>query len=277
LYTTQGLNLSNDLAVSLPMDFADETVSRAKELLDESISKFQAAAAISMFNWGNVYMCRGRKKMDGGREPPVEEGGAPGAAIAIADSFDEVEELFNLAKERFEKALSIKPDHHDSLIALAQRRYERARLLAAAAGLSGEGGKVAAGHDGAKRTAEAEAEFAGASADYDAVLKTLEALPEEGKKEKTEEEKAQFQKLVDEAIARGEEPPSDEEVSLKSQVKVMLGNTHFEHSQMLARLGKDWKPLFDVSLKIFTEAGCAQSDIDGAIKMHRGKRMEAGK
>jgi len=277
LNTTQGLNLSNDLAVSLPMDFADETVSRAKELLDESISKFQTAAAISMFNWGNVYMCRGRKKMDGGREPPIEEDGPLGAAIAIADSFDEVEELFNLAKDRFEKALSIKPDHHDSLIALAQRRYERARLLAAAAGLSGEGGKVAAGHDVAKRTAEAEAEFAGASADYEAVLKMLNELPEEGKKEKTEEEKAQFQKMVEEAVARGEEPPSDEEPSLKSQVKVMLGNTHFEHSQMLARLGKEWKPLFDVSLKIFTEAGCAQSDIDGAIKMHRGKRMEAGK
>ena len=136
---------------------------------------------------------------------------------------------------------------------------------------------MAAGHDVAKRTAEAEAEFAGASADYEAVLKILNELPEEGKKEKTEEEKAQFQKMVEEAVARGEEPPSDEEPSLKSQVKVMLGNTHFEHSQMLARLGKEWKPLFDVSLKIFTEAGCAQSDIDGAIKMHRGKRMEAGK
>ena len=262
------MNLSSDLANST--EISDD---EAKELLNGAIAKFQEAAAACMFNWGNVHMCQARKKMDGGREPPTEEG-TPGAAITIADNFAEVEELMELAKTRFEKALSIKPDHHDTHIALAQRRYERSRLLCAAAGLSGEDGKVPSGHDAKKRAAEAEAEFEGAAEDYKTALGNL---PEEVPKEKTEEEKAHFQTLVDEAIARGEEPPSVEEPSLKAQVRVMLGNTLFEHSQMLARLGKTWRPMLDESLVHFKDAGCVQADIDNAIKMHKGLRMETGK
>jgi hypothetical protein len=264
--------LSNELAANLPHNFDAETEAQAQEVLDAAIAQFQRGAAVSMFNWGNVFMCQARKKMDGGREPPVEEGDPPGAAIAVAHDFEGVEATLELAKSRFEWALKLHPQHHDSRVALAQRRYERARLLTAAAGLSGEG-KVAKGHDAAKRTAEAEAEFSGATADYETVLASL---PEE-KRVKTEEEEAAFQLLVDEAIARGEEPPSDEEPSMKSQVKVMLGNTCFEHSQMRARAGTEWKSLLDKSLAYFAEAGCAQADIDAAMKMHKGMRNEAGK
>ena len=245
------------------------TDDQAQEMLDTAVTKFQEAAAVAMFNWGNVHMCEARKKMDGGREPPVEEGGTPGAAIATAEAFDDVEALLNLAKERFTSSLAIKADYHDATIALAQRRYERARLLSAAAGLSGDEGKAPKGHDAKERTAQAEAEFVGAAADYEAVLKSL---PEEKPKERTEEEKAEFAKLVEEAKAKGEEPPSEDDPSLKAQVTVMLGNTLFEHSQMLARLGKDWQPLLDKALEHFKAAGCAQHDIDGALKMHYGKR-----
>ena len=244
---------------------------QAQEMFTTAVSKFQEAAAVAMFNWGNVHMCEARKKMDGGREPPVEEGGPPGAAIATAEAFDDVETLLNAAKERFTSSLAIKADFHDATIALAQRRYERARLLCAAAGLSGNEGKVPKGHDAKARTAEAVAEFVGAAADYEAVLKTL---PEEKPKEKTEEEKAEYAKLVEEAKAKGEEPPAEDDPSLKAQVTVMLGNTLFEHSQMLARLGKDWQPLLDTALEHFRAAGCAQGDIDGALKMHYGNRSK---
>lgn len=264
----QGMNLSTDLT---NVNLSEEEAATTR---DAAIAKFQEAAATTIFNWGNVHMCEGRMMMDGGREKPLEEGGQQGAAIAVADKFDEVEALFDLAKTRFEKALSIKPDHHDSIIALAQRRYERSRLLSAAAGLSGDNGKVPAGHDAKKRTAEAEEEFAGAAADYKAALANL---PEEVPKEKTEEEKAHYQTLVDEAVARGEEPPPEDDTTTKSQVCVMLGNTLFEHSQLLARVGKEWQPMLDEALKYFHEAGCAETDIENAIKMHKGKRMEAAK
>ena len=77
-----------------------------------------------MFNWGNAYMCQARKAMDGGRDPPVEEGGPPGAAIATASAFDEAKARLDTAKGRYEEALRFKPDFHDASIAIVQRRYE---------------------------------------------------------------------------------------------------------------------------------------------------------
>ena len=65
----------------------------------------------------------------------------------------------------------------------------------------------------------------------------------------------------------------DEEPSMKGQVRVMLGNTLFEQSQLAARLGKEWKSTLDEALENFHEAGCAQEDIDNAVSMHYGTRM----
>ena len=67
--------------------------------------KFQEAAALALFNWGNVHMCAARKAMDGGRDPPLEEGGPPGAAIATADKFDEVTD--RLAQADIDQALKV--------------------------------------------------------------------------------------------------------------------------------------------------------------------------
>ena len=130
----QGLDKCNE-ALEPHVSLAD-----AEEMLKIAGDKFQEAAALALFNWGNVHMCGARKAMDGGRDPPLEEGGPPGAAIASAEKYDEVVERLDDAKGRYEAALKVKPDFHDAKIALAQRRYERARLLCAAAGLSGEAG-----------------------------------------------------------------------------------------------------------------------------------------
>ena len=139
----------------------------ADAVLDDAAQKFQEAAALALFNWGNVHMCAARKAMDGGRDPPLEEGGPPGAAVATADNRDEVIDRLDQAKSRYEAALGVKPDFHDATIALAQRRYERARLLTAAAGLSGAGESPAEGNADSD---EAEAEFSGACADFDLSL-----------------------------------------------------------------------------------------------------------
>ena len=228
----------------------------ADEMLAGASLKFQEAAALALFNWGNVHMCAARKAMDGGRDPPLEEGGPPGAAIATADKFDEVTDRLAQAEGRYVAALEVKPDFHDASIALAQRRYERARLLCAAAGLSGA---TTSGSVDARRADEAESEFNAACEDFTTVLGQL---PEEEKKEKPKE-----------APKEGEEAPA-EEPSMKAQVLVMWGNTLFEHSQMRARLKKEWKPLLDDAVVKFKDAGCAQADIDQALKVHRGVRAE---
>ena len=203
-------------------------MAEAETTLDDASKKFQEAAALALFNWGNVHMCSARKAMDGGRDPPLEEGGPPGAAIATATEAETVTKKLDEAKTRYEAALAVKPDFHDATIALAQRRYERARFLCAAAGLSGAGGPS----KGNKDSDAAEAEFSGACADFDAVLN---ALPEEPPKPEPKEKK------------EGETPAEEEEAqpSMKAQVQVMWGNTLFEQSQMRARLGKEWRDLLD--------------------------------
>ena len=178
-------------------------MAEAETTLDDASKKFQEAAALALFNWGNVHMCSARKAMDGGRDPPLEEGGPPGAAIATATEAETVTKKLDEAKTRYEAALAVKPDFHDATIALAQRRYERARFLCAAAGLSGAGGPS----KGNKDSDAAEAEFSGACADFDAVLN---ALPEEPKPEPKEKKE-------------GETPAEEEEAqpSMKAQVQVM--------------------------------------------------------
>lgn len=195
------------------------------------------------------------------------------------------------AEGRYEAALGVKPDFHDASIALAQRRYERARLLCAAAGLSGDGNKAAKGHDGAKRANEAEAEFEAACKDFLTVLGQLPEAPV-----KTPEEVAataaglavaapeaaaaaggEEKKEGEAAGEAGEGEAAAEEPSMRAQVLVMWGNTLFEHSQMCARLSKAWRPLLDDAIAKFKDAGCAQADIDQALKVHRGVRAEKEK
>lgn len=244
-------------------------------ILSEASKKFQEAAALATFNWGNVHMCSARKKMDGGREPPAEEGGNPGAAIASAANFDEVEKDLATAASRFEAALEIKPDFVDASTALAQRRYERARLLCAAAGLSGPDStrKPEKGHDPKKRTAEAEQEFSQAVDEYRAALKQLPDEPP--KTPKTAEELEAHEQAVKEAQEKGEDPPVLDEPTMRAQVLVMLGNTLFEQSQMRARIGKEWKSVLEEAVENFKYAGCNQTDIEAALKVHKGNLMEA--
>ena len=85
--------MQRSVGSSVSMASADAT-------LAEASGKFQEAAALALFNWGNVHMCAARKAMDGGRDP-LEEGGAPGAAIATADKFDEVTDRLAQAQGRY--------------------------------------------------------------------------------------------------------------------------------------------------------------------------------
>ena len=202
---------------------AEVSVADAETSLDDAAGKFQHAAALALYNWGNVHMCAARKAMDGGRDPPLEEGGPPGAAIATAKHFDQVVQRLDQAEAKFTDALEVKPDFWDAMIAMSQRKYERARLLSAAAGLSGDDAAgPAPGHDAAARGREAEAEFASAVADFGDLLAKL---PEEPEKEKPAEKAPAEEKAAKEGGA--EEEPAPEQPSAKAQVLVMWGNTLF--------------------------------------------------
>ena len=51
-------------------------------------------------------------------------------------------------------------------------------------------------------------------------------------------------------------------------VLIMHGNVLYEWSQVLAKIGKEWKPMLDSAVDKFRSAGAAQVDIRGALKNH---------
>lgn len=231
----EGLDLCNQAL--------DNSVSqdKANQLLASASSKFQEAAALAMYNWGNVDMCSARKRME--QKPPGGEGAAaaspaaappplPAAAAAAASA------LLESAEKRYGEALRIKPDFHDAAISLAQHAYEKARLL------SSSGGSEAA----------AEALFAKADSEFKRIVGSV---------------------LVDEPPAPPPAEGQEPEPSIKAQVRVMHGNVLFEHSQIRARAGKDWKALLEAAVCLFHEAGCNKADIDAALAQHAGKVAEA--
>lgn len=54
-------------------------------------------------------------------------------------------------------------------------------------------------------------------------------------------------------------------------VLIMHGNVLYEWSQVLAAVGKDWKPMLDSAVDKFKTAGAAEADIRGALKNHSKK------
>lgn len=66
------------------------------------------------------------------------------------------------------------------------------------------------------------------------------------------------------SAAEGVQPP----MTISAHTKILFGNQLYEWSQMLAAVGKDWKPTLDEAVKCFKEAGCSEEDIRGALKNH---------
>lgn len=227
------------------------SLERARELLASAGGKFQEAAALAMFNWGNVDMCQARKKMEGPKAAvgASDEEKAKVAAAAAEfrlrpEAAAEALAFINAAEPRYQAALEVKADFHDASIALAQHKYERARLL----GLSNG----------------PEKEMYALFEESDAMFKrALALLPSEA---------AQAQAQP----AAGPEPQGEApEPSTRAQVQVMHGNVLFEHSQVCARNGKEWKALLAQAVALFNEAGCSKEDIQGALEQHVGKVKEA--
>eukprot|EP00878_Enallax_costatus_P023654 GHUV01025172.1.p1 GENE.GHUV01025172.1~~GHUV01025172.1.p1 ORF type:complete len:199 (-),score=51.20 GHUV01025172.1:586-1182(-) len=67
-----------------------------------------------------------------------------------------------------------------------------------------------------------------------------------------------------EGVAEGVPPP----ITISAHAKILYGNQLYEWSQMLAAVGREWKPILDEAVKCFKEAGCSEADIRGALKNH---------
>ena len=235
-------------------------------LLDAAATKFQEAAAAALFNWGNVHCGEARKRLDATitaaalaakddylRDNPDSDG-VPIALVEAAiertsaDSLEEYDEHFALAKARWAAAAEVKADYLDPSIAWGQQAFERAKLRSSRA--KEDPPRCSA--------AEVDAAYAEAAGKFRDTLTLIPAEP-----------------VDEDAPPRLEGDPAPGETSEAQaqahNVRILLGNVLFEHSQVSHARGDPqpvWQPLAEQAVCHFKAANCQSADIERALKNH---------
>lgn len=111
----------HELGMKLYSEAVEETVTseEAQGLFDMAGGKFQEMAALALFNWGNVYMSRARKKVYLTKDSLYEQ---------IKSSYEWAQKEYVKAGEKYEAALKIKSDFYEGYLALGQQQFEKAKL-----------------------------------------------------------------------------------------------------------------------------------------------------
>lgn len=266
----------HELGMELCSEALEETVTseEAQDLFDKAASKFQEVAALAFFNWGNVHMCAARKRI-----PLDESAGKEVAAEQLQLAYDWVKEKYSLAREKYEEALSIKPDFYEGLLALGQQQFEMAKLhwsfaLAKKIDLSGWDSK------------ETLQLFDSAEEKMKAATEMWEKLEEQRAKELKDPNATKKEELLrrrkkqggategESSSVGGQGDISPEEAAeqaavMRSQIHLFWGNMLFERSQVECKLGMSgWKENLDAATERFKLAGASAADISMVLKNH---------
>uniref|UniRef100_A0A7S0MSF5 PB1 domain-containing protein n=1 Tax=Pyramimonas obovata TaxID=1411642 RepID=A0A7S0MSF5_9CHLO len=223
---------------------------KAAPLFDQAAAKFQEVAALALLNWGNVHMCQARRLFDTAADDKEK-------AVTISpEARAKAEEHYFAAEAKYQKALELKEDFYEAVIASGQQLFERAKLLSTAEGKAKDEKKV-------------EELFEAAQAK---LQEALVLIPENAA---VDAEPAAAEKQEEKKPAEAEAAPGQaDEVLVRSQVLVMWGNVLYEQSQVRAQQGKEWEPLLDTAVAKFREAKCSEDDISGALASHAGKKAQ---
>ncbi|XP_059297182.1 protein CLMP1-like [Lycium ferocissimum] len=260
----------HELGMELSSEALEETVTSeaAQALFDKAALKFQEVAALAFFNWGNVHMCAARKRM------PIDDSATKEETMAtkLQAAYDWVKEKYSLAKEKYEEALSIKPDFYEGLLALGQQQFEMAKLhwsfvLAKKEDLSNWD------------PTETLALFESAEEKMKAATQMWEKLEELRANElkdpsasKKDELLKRKKKPEGEVSATGEISAGEaaqQAAVMRSQIHLFWGNMLFERSQVECKLGlTGWKENLDTAVERFKLAGASEIDIATVLKNH---------
>ncbi|KNA04024.1 hypothetical protein SOVF_203500 [Spinacia oleracea] len=263
----------HEIGMELCSEALEETVTseEAQLLFDKAALKFQEVAALAFFNWGNVHMCAARKKI------PVDENASQEVKAAqLQKAYHWVKEKYSLAKEKYEEALSIKPDFYEGLLAMGQQQFEMAKLHWSYAQ--------------AKKDDLSSWDSSETFQLFDSAEEKMKAATEMW--EKLEEQRANELKdpsssKVEELLKRRKKPGNDGESSgkipseptpeelaeqavvMRSQIHLFWGNMLFERSQIEFRLEvADWNKNLDAAVERFKLAGASEADISTVTSNH---------
>ncbi|KAL4273418.1 hypothetical protein GQ457_13G001150 [Hibiscus cannabinus] len=257
----------HELGMELCSEALEETVTseEAQNLFDKAAAKFQEVAALAFFNWGNVHMCAARKRI-----PLDESAGKEVVSAHLQVAYDWVREKYSLAKEQYDKALLIKPDFYEGLLALGQQQFEMAKLnwsfaLASKIDLS------------SWDPAETFQLFDSAEEKMKAATEMWEKLEEQRANELKDPNLIKKDDLSKRrkkpgTAAEGELSPeesAEQAAVMRSQIHLFWGNMLFERSQVECKLGMDgWKRNLDTAVERFKLAGASEVDISTVLKNH---------
>ncbi|CAB4275704.1 unnamed protein product [Prunus armeniaca] len=266
----------HELGMELCSEALEEAVTseEAQGLFDKAASKFQEVAALAFFNWGNVYMCAARKRI-----PLDESAGKEVVESQLQTAYDWVKEKYSLAREKYEEALSIKPDFYEGLLALGQQQFEMAKLhwsfaLAKKIDLS------------SCDSTEMLNLFDSAEEKMKVATEMWEKLEEQRAKELKDPSASKREELLKKrkkqgsgnegessgASGQGEisaDEAAEQAAVMRSQIHLFWGNMLFERSQVEYKLGLDgWKKNLDAAVERFKLAGASEADISLVLKNH---------
>ncbi|KAJ0808707.1 putative PB1 domain, tetratricopeptide-like helical domain superfamily, protein PHOX1-4 [Helianthus annuus] len=252
----------HELGMEMCSEALEETVTseEAQVLFDKAASKFQEVAALAFFNWGNVHMCAARKRI-----PIDDSGDQEMVATRLQAAYDWVKEKYTLAREKYEEALSIKPDFYEGLLALGQQQFEMAKLYWSF---------VVAKKDDLSKWDPTETIqlFDSAEEKMKSATEMWEKLEEQRAKEAKDpnvskkEEQLKKKSKVNEVS--GDEA-AEQAAVMKSQIHLFWGNMLFERSQVECKLGlTGWEKNLDTAVERFKLAGASEVDIATVLKNH---------
>ncbi|KAK6917803.1 PB1 domain [Dillenia turbinata] len=265
----------HELGTELCSEALEETVTseEAQSLFDRAAQKFQEVAALAFFNWGNVHTCAARKRIPIDEAAPKEQ-----MATQLQVAYDWVKERYSLAKEKYEKALSIKPDFYEGLLALGQQQFEMAKLHWSFALAN----KIDLSSWDYTETIQL---FDSAEQKMKAATEMWEKLEEQRVNEMKDPSASMREELLKRLRRQGStdvessgvggqgEVSADEAAEqaalMRSQIHLFWGNMLFERSQVEFKLGFDgWKKSLDTAVERFKLAGASEADIVLVLKNH---------
>ncbi|PON56708.1 N-terminal acetyltransferase A, auxiliary subunit [Parasponia andersonii] len=266
----------HELGMELCSEALEETVTseEAQSLFDKAASKFQEVAALAYFNWGNVHMCAARKRI-----PLDESAGKEIVATQLQTAYDWVKEKYSLAKEKYEEALSIKPDFYEGLLALGQQQFEMAKLhwsfaIAKKIDLSSwDSAETLLLFDSAEEKMKVATEMWEKLEEQRAnELKDPNAIKREEFLKRRKKQGSGNEGESSGVGGQGEisaDEAAEQAAVMRSQIHLFWGNMLFERSQVECKLGTgDWKKNLDASIERFKLAGASETDISMVLKNH---------
>ncbi|VVA90912.1 unnamed protein product [Arabis nemorensis] len=220
----------HNLGVDLCSEALEETLTseEAQPLFDEAGAKFQKVAAIALLDWGNVLMLSAKKRI------PLEESTVPGHA------YEWVKQRYIMAKEKYEQALSIKPDFHEGLHALGHQQFQMAKL-----------------HWSQQKIDLSVCDPAETLKLFDSAEEKIKAATE--MRDKKEE-------VVSDKIKKQGDGEKEEEAS---EMLMIWGNILYQRSQVEWEIGVDgWEKNLESALERYKLAGASEADISVFVDDH---------